>query len=118
MSTNPRFILLPWRPALLCALILFLLAGCGVKDRVAGTYQAEGQDPAGQVETILELKPKGDGAWKTGGEEIPFSWYLKGSELRINTRGGGVIVGQLQGDAISLTLPGRPRMTFRKIRQP
>ena len=118
MSTIPRFIPLPRRPTLLVALILFLLVGCGVKDRVAGSYQAEGKDPSGQVETILELKPNGDGAWKTGGEEIPISWYLKGPELRINTKGGGVIVGELQGDAISLTLPGRPKMTFRKIRQP
>ena len=96
-------------------LLLILAAACGSKDQVAGNYQAEGKDLPGQVETVLELKANGDGAWKSGGEEIPFSWHIKGGELRINTKGGGVIVGGLEKDTIHLTLPGKEKMTFRKI---
>ena len=70
----------------------------------------------GEAATVLELKANGDGAWKSGGEEIPFSWYIKGAELRINTKGGGVIVGDMERDTILLTLPGSKLMTFRKIR--
>jgi hypothetical protein len=97
-------------------LLLILIAACGSKGKVAGKYQAEGKDLPGQVETILELKANGDGAWKSGDEEISFSWYVKGSEIRINTKGGGVIVGDLERDAIHLTLPGNKKMIFRKNR--
>ena len=97
-------------------LLLILVASCGSKDQVAGNYQAEGKDLPGQVATVLELKANGDGAWKSGGEEIPFSWHIKGGELRINTKGGGVIVGAIEPDTIHLTLPGNDKMTFRTLR--
>jgi len=97
-------------------LLLILAAACGSKDEVAGSYQAAGKEMPGQVATVLELKANGDGAWKSGGEEIPFSWHLKGRELRINTKGGGVIVGDLEKDTVHLTLPGKEKMIFRKIR--
>jgi hypothetical protein len=97
-------------------LFIILLASCGAKDQVAGNYRAEGQNQSGEIETVLDLKPNGEGSWKSGGEEIPFAWYLKGADLRINTKGGGVIVGDLEGDTIRLTLPGNKKMTFRKIR--
>ena len=74
-------------------LLLVSLVSCGSKDRLAGVYKAVEKDLPKQVETLLELKPNGDGAWKVGDEEVPFSWYIKGAELRINTKGGGVIVG-------------------------
>ncbi len=97
-------------------LLLILAAACGSKDKVAGNYQAEGKDLPSDVATVIELKANGDGAWKSGGEEIPFSWHIKGGELRINTKGGGVIVGGLEKDTIHLTRPGNEKMTFRKIR--
>jgi len=97
-------------------LLLILVISCGSKDKLAGVYKADEKDLPKQVETLVELKPNGDGAWKVGNEEVPFSWYTKGSELRINTKGGGVIVGSLEKDTIRLTLPGTEEMTFRKIR--
>ena len=97
-------------------LILALVAACGSRDQFIGTYRAEGKDLAKEAETTLELKANGDGAWKSSGEEIPFSWHIKGGELRINTKGGGVLVGGLEKDAIHLTLPGNRKMTFRRIR--
>jgi hypothetical protein len=97
-------------------LLLLLVSACGSKDQVAGNYQAEGKDLPGQVATVIELKANGDGAWKSGGEEIPFSWHIKGAELRINTKGGGVIVGGIERDTLHLILPGNKKMTFRKIR--
>lgn len=105
---------LDYRPLVLF-LILVLVASCGSKEKVAGSYRAVEKDSSGQVETVIELKPNGDGAWKSGSEEIPFAWYIKSGELRINTKGGGVIVGGLEKDTIHLTLPGDKKMTFRKI---
>jgi len=96
-------------------LILALVSACGSRDQFIGTYRAEGKDLAKQEETAIELKANGDGAWKSGGEEISFSWYIKSGELRIHTKGGAVIVGRLERDTIHLTLPGDKEMTFRKI---
>ncbi len=97
------------------SLLLVLLVSCGSKDRLAGVYKAVEKDLPKQVETLVELKPNGDGAWKVGDEEVPFSWYIKGGELRINTKGGGVIVGTIERDIIQMTLPGTKKMAFKKI---
>jgi hypothetical protein len=96
-------------------LTVVFLTACGSKDKVAGNYRAEGKELSGQVETVIELRPNGEGTWKSGSEEIPFSWYIKSGEIRINTKGGGVIVGGLEKDTIHLLLPGNKKMTFRKI---
>lgn len=96
-------------------LLLVLLVSCSSKDKLAGVYKAEEKDLPKQVETVVELKSNGDGAWKVGDEEVPFSWYIKGSELRINTKGGGVIVGSIEKDTIRMTIPGTREMAFKKI---
>jgi hypothetical protein len=98
-------------------LLLILFVSCGSKDKLAGVYKAEEKGLIKQVETLLDLKPNGDGAWKVGDEEVPFSWYLKAGELRINTKGGGVIVGSIQGETIRMTLPGTKEMVFKKIQK-
>jgi len=68
-----------------------------------------------QAETILELKANGNGIWRVGDEEVPFSWYIKGGGLRVNTRAGGVMVGTIKHDAIHITLPGSKTLSFKKI---
>jgi hypothetical protein len=113
MPTEPKpsypFRLLP------IFLLLIFVISCGSKDKLAGVYKVEEKDLPKQLETLVELKPNGDGAWKVGNEEVPFSWYIKGSELRINTKGGGVIVGNIEKDTIQMTIPGTKQMTFKKI---
>jgi hypothetical protein len=93
----------------LCILLMLLLS-CESRDKYAGTYKAEGR-----VEIILELHGTGDGLWKVGSDEVSFAWYTKRGELRLNTKGGGVIVGKIDKDAIRMTLPGSKVMTFKKI---
>ena len=107
---NNRMRLLPlW-------LLLFLIISCGAKDQFIGAYKAEVKDSPKQAETVLELKADGDGIWRVGDEEVPFSWYIKDGELRVNTQGGGVIVGAIENDAIHITLPNSKTMYFKKIR--
>lgn len=91
-------------------MLLMLLASCESKDKFAGTYKAEGK-----VEVVLELHGTGDGLWKVGSDEVSFAWYIKRGELRVNTKGGGVIVGKIEKDTIHITLPGSKAMTFKKI---
>lgn len=95
--------------SLLC-LFLALFLSCESKDKYAGTYEA--RDTQGEV--LLELKAGGEGSWISGFQEVQFSWYVKGGELRINTKEGGVIVGKIQGDTIEVNIPGRKGMVFQK----
>ena len=102
-------------PFFVCLLFIFVL-GCASEKKFAGTYRAqEGESPAG-AETFLELKETGEGAWRVDDDEVPFSWYVKGNELRFNTKNGGVIVGKIHGDAIEIALPGNRTMVFKKSR--
>jgi hypothetical protein len=95
-------------------LLLILMISCGSKDPFIGIYKTEAKDSPKQAETILELKVNGDGIWRVRDEEVPFSWYRKGGELRVNTKGGGVIVGAIENDAIHITLPGSKTLSFKK----
>lgn len=96
-------------------LLLILIVSCGSKEKYTGTYKAEAKDSPRQTETTVELKANGDGIWKVGDEEVTFSWYIKSGELRVNTKGGGVIVGNIETDAIQITLPGTGTMSFKKV---
>lgn len=100
---------LPWVVAL-----VFLLS-CGPDVNVVGIYKAEPMKSGKQVEILVDLKANGEGTWKIGGEEVPFSWYLKRGELRVNTRGGGVIVGSIEKNTIRMNLPGTGTFSFKKI---
>ena len=101
---------------LLCVCLLAaLLISCGSRDTYTGTYKAETPTSPRHVETIMELKTSGDGVWRVDDEEIPFAWYVKGSELRINTKGGGVLVGAIEKDTIQVDLPGAGTMRFKKV---
>ncbi len=93
------------------------LASCESRDKYVGVYQSE----AKQGVVILELRANGDGVWKTNSDqekgtfvEVPFAWYIKRGDLRINTKAGGVIVGKIEKDTIQMTLPGPRTVTFRK----
>jgi hypothetical protein len=97
-----------------------LVLSCESKDKYVGVYNAV-QESATQREIILELKENGDGLWRVGTDkakgtfvEVPFAWYIKRGDLRVNTKAGGVIVGKIDKDTIHITLPGSKAMTFRK----
>jgi hypothetical protein len=97
-------------------LILALIAACGSRGELAGNYRAEAKDSPTQTETILELKANGDGYWKSGGEEIPFTWYIKSGELRVHTKGGAVLVGDIEKDTIHLSLDeSNKKIPFKKF---
>jgi hypothetical protein len=91
-------------------LFLALCVSCESKDKYAGTYEA--QDMRGEVR--IELKPNGEGTWIAGTKEVSFTWYMKGGDLRVNTKEGGVLVGKIEGDAIRITLPVRGTMVLKK----
>ena len=101
----------------LCVLLMLLLS-CEPKDKYAGVYKAAVK----QGEIVLELKGNGDGLWRVPSDdvagtfiEIPFAWYIRQGELRVNTRTGGVVVGKIWKGTIQMTLPGSKVMIFKQI---
>jgi hypothetical protein len=113
MLTKPGFDI-RWRLLPLC-LLLILIVSCGSKEQFTGTYKAAAGDSPKQAEMVIELKTNGAGIWRVNDEEIPFAWDIKGDELRVNTKGGGVIVGAIEKDTIHISLPGAKMMSFKKI---
>ncbi|MCE5333124.1 MAG: hypothetical protein LLG06_00895 [Desulfobacteraceae bacterium] len=114
MRTRVEFRTLLW-PVLLCLVLCFSL-GCESRDQLVGTYVADAKDTPKLGETALELKDNAVGVWKVGDEEVTFSWYKKGDQLRVNTKNGGVIVGEIDKDVIRITLPGSKMMVFKKVK--
>jgi hypothetical protein len=119
MTRRSKFQVCGWVVGL-CLLVTFL-ASCESRDKYVGVYRAEGMGSAKQEAIILELKANGDGLWKVGSHEekgtfveVPFAWYIKRGDLRVNTKAGGVIVGKIDKDTIQITLPGSKTLTFRK----
>jgi hypothetical protein len=94
----------------LICLCLAVCFSCESKDKYAGMYEAK--DKRGEVR--IELKPSGDGVWIAGTQEVSFTWYIKGGDLRVNTKEGGVLVGKLEDNAIRITLPVRGEMVLKK----
>ncbi len=108
-----RFFLLP---VLFCLLLFIAAAGCGPGTQHVGTYIAEIKESPHLSATTLELKETGVGVWRVGDDEVTFSWYVKGNQLRLNTRNGGVIVGSLDSGVIHVTLQGSEELFFRKVK--
>jgi hypothetical protein len=103
-------------------ILVLLLLSCESKDKYVGSYKAENLKSVTQSEIVLDLKENGDGLWKVTVHdakvppvEIPFTWYIKRGDLRINTKAGGVIVGKISTDTIRMTLPGSRALIFRKV---
>jgi hypothetical protein len=97
-------------------LLLILIISCGSRDQFTGTYRVDPGDSPRQAEIAIELKANGDGIWRVNDEEVPFAWYVKGGELRVNTKGGGVIVGAIEKDTIHISLPGSKMMSFKRTK--
>jgi len=98
---------------ILCVLLIFAFS-CSSKEEYAGTYQEVKAQASQQSKTIIELNESGIGKWITLEDEVSFAWYLKGGELRFNTKEGGVIVGKIKNGTFEIKLPGREKMIFKK----
>jgi hypothetical protein len=101
---------------LLVLVLLVFVTGCSRSTQHVGTYSAEIKAWPHYYVTTLELKEAAVGVWRLGDDEVTFSWYVKGNELRLNTKSGGVIVGSLDGEDIRVTLPGFEELLFRKVK--
>ncbi|HPD61696.1 MAG TPA: hypothetical protein PKV48_08075 [Thermodesulfobacteriota bacterium] len=95
-------------------IFVFILPGCDSSTQYIGTYVSVSKEKTSQMETILILKDDDNGLWTTNEKEVPFRWSVKGKEIRLHTKEGGVIIGKILDDTITVTLPGNKLMTFKK----
>jgi hypothetical protein len=119
MMRRSRFQACGWIIGL--SIFVTFLVSCESRDKYVGVYHSEAKGSAKQGKIILELKENGDGVWRVSSDEVagtfvevPFAWYIKRGDLRVNTKAGGVIVGKIDKDTIQMTLPGSKALTFRK----
>ncbi len=106
----------PTLPAALLILCMLLALGCPRGEDIKGRYVAEAgaESPA----VVLELKEEGKGGWVVEGVTAPFTWELRGQEVVLHTKSGGILAGALEhadsGERrITLDLPGVGRLVFR-----
>ncbi len=96
-------------------LFFTFIVGCSSNEmQYVGTYEVIKGGSGAETGSRLVLKEKGEGIWETEDDEVSISCYLKGDELRFHTKNGGVIVGAIHEDTISVTLPGDRSFTFKK----
>jgi len=101
------------RTVLLCVLLIFFLSSCTSKAEFAGIYKT---DAAASKQSELELKEDGEGIWRVGDNAETFSWYVKGDEIRLNTKKGGVIVAKIHGDTLKIALTPGKVLSFEKVK--
>ncbi|MBI5583136.1 MAG: hypothetical protein HY892_04880 [Deltaproteobacteria bacterium] len=95
-------------------LVLWGIWSCTGNEGLPGRYRTElqGEDPPRSA--TLELNENGQGTWKISGDQVTFKWEVRGKEIRLHTREGGVVTGSREDNAIHLRLPGMPPLTFRR----
>lgn len=93
---------------------LLALLSCQSGTDLTGTYEAVSPlNPDASV--TLVLKAEGKGAWSVDGEEVAFQWEVRGDELWLHTRSGGVLTGRVgEDDSIDITLAGVGKLLFKK----
>lgn len=108
----------PYYRKMICSLVclvLMLTFACAKEENFAGTYRATEKNPPEFSDVLVELKEGGEGIRRRHGEEIIFEWESKGNEIRIHTKGGGIIVGKMKRDVLEVTLPGPKIFYLKKI---
>jgi hypothetical protein len=97
-------------------LTMFFSFACENRQKYTGLYRAEEGGFQQESETIIELKEDGQGVWRVEDDEASFSWGLKGNEIRLHTKTGGVLKGIIKNNGIEIILPNSENIFFNKIK--
>jgi hypothetical protein len=102
---------------LVLASALMFTMGCDDRSGLSGRYAAHNDKGRISPPVTLELKPNGEGTWATEEDNISFKWQIKGEEIWLLTKSGGVIVGKIGDDTINVSLPGVAPYHFKKVKR-
>jgi hypothetical protein len=97
------------------ALLLLLTVACSREESFLGTYQAIPGSPPEYADLVVELKKNGEGIRHFRGEALVFHWLIKGKEIRVQTKSGGIIVARHLGDLLEVEFPGPQIIHLKKI---
>ncbi len=108
------------RTYLQCCLAIFMglagigiVAGCAEHPDMVGVYQ-EVSGAAPGSSSILKLEENKEGIWETNIDEISFRWSVKGQELWLHTKTGGVIIGRIIDQGFIIELPETGSFVFHR----
>ncbi len=90
--------------------LLSLVSACERGPNPVGSYAAE--PDSGPV--TMTLEEDGRGVWKTGLDEIAFSWSLRDGTLVLHTRDGGVVTGRPAEAGWRVAIPGAGQYHLRR----
>lgn len=99
---------------LLCFVLIFVFA-CAREEKYLGTYVATQDNPPEFADLRVELKRGGKGVRWVRGEEVNFEWEAKASEIRIQTKAGGILVAKMRQGILEVFLPGSETIRLKKI---
>lgn len=89
------------------------LCACTDQQRYEGRYVNE---TALDTPIVLTLKAGGEGAWDTGLDTAAFRWKIRGKEIWLHTRTGGVVLGSVLGpEDLAIDIPGVGLIHFQRM---
>lgn len=97
------------RSALIGIVLAAMLAGCQGAPGVEGKYSAAAQD--GRT-VSLNLKSGYQGEWETSTDTVALRWEVRGGEVWLHSKSGGVIRGTVENGRIRVSLPGEGELVF------
>ena len=97
-----------------CLFLPSLLA-CAPKASYEGKYAAVDPGAANPPEISIELKSNGQGIWQVQNDQADFTWSVRGAEIRLHLKSGGVISGRIVNSTIVMKLPEPGVITFHKL---
>jgi hypothetical protein len=100
----------------LACLVLAVTSGCAREDKYIGSYTATEKSPPEFSAMQVDLQKDGKGIRRVHGEEVQFEWKVKGSELRIHTRDGGILIAKMNNGTLEVTLPGSKTLYLQKVK--
>lgn len=99
---------------LMCLALVFVVA-CAREEQFLGTYKPTQDNPSEFADVRVELMRGGKGIRRVRGEEVTFEWEVKGNEIRIQTRAGGIVVAKMRHGLLEVSLPGPRTIYLEKI---
>jgi hypothetical protein len=93
-----------------------LTFGCAREDQYIGTYRATGNSPPEYREMQVELQKDGKGIRWADHKEVQFEWKVKGAEIRIHTRAGGILIAKRNNGILEVMLPGSKILYLQKVK--
>ncbi len=94
--------------------MMFIVSGCTEQPDMVGVYQKVSGETSG-TSSIIKLEQNKEGIWEKGIDEIPFNWSIRGNEIRLHSKTGGVIIGRLIEDGFIIELPETESFVFHKM---